>query len=95
MRKLYILSFLIILFTHTTFGQATCPSSYTNQWTWPTHAKWYYGDGNILSFGATGSATGTSSKFTGAGSPFKSYESTASACDEKGNLILATNGVNL
>ena len=63
-------------------------------WKWKTHSKWFYGKNNILVFDTTTYVVSTI-KLTGSGSPFSTYEGCASACDEKGNLILLTNGVLL
>ncbi len=61
---------------------------------WPTHSKWFYGMGSILDFGTSGSGAGTRTAFTGP-EWYNSYESVASAADENGNIVIATNGVKL
>ncbi|MFZ9955582.1 MAG: gliding motility-associated C-terminal domain-containing protein [Flavobacteriales bacterium] len=71
-----------------------CPLS-NNQWQWPTHTNWFFGDARKISFGAGGSSAASIGTITGAGSPFKSYESCAAASDESGNMVFFTNGVDV
>lgn len=84
----------VLLFSVNLGSAQTCPTS-QNEWEWPTHSKWFYGISRMADFGATGTSAPSSQAFTGPVGFYKSYESVASAADENGNLVLATNGVEL
>lgn len=72
----------------------TCPAS-MNRWQWPTHTNWFSGQAQMITFGASGSVVASVSEQVGPGTPYKAYESCASASDEDGNLVIYTNGVKL
>ena len=95
LKQLKVLFFALLMFaSRNILAQAQpCPLS-NNQWQWPTHTNWFFGDAQKIRFGASGSAGPVVSSITGAGSPYKSYESCASASDESGNLVFFTNGVD-
>lgn len=85
-----------MLFTAVSNGQTCSPNSNPDEnYKWATHSKWYYGKSNLLDFGASGTGAGTRVDLTGPVGWYQSYESVASACDNSGNLVLATNGVEL
>ncbi len=93
--KLLLCLLFLSLFTCEINAQAQpCPAS-NNQWQWPTHANWYFGQAQKINFGATGNSAPTISTITGSGSPFPDYESCATASDESGNLVFFTNGVSV
>ena len=72
----------------------TCPTS-QNPWTWKSHSKWFYGEGNMLTFpNGTGAPTVANTPTAGTWAA-GSYESTASACDDNGNLLFYTNGTQV
>ena len=88
----------IFFFSFSSYSQKVCP--YTNvdfgkSYQWPTHTNWFNGQAQSLKFGSNGSSAPTLTTIAGAGAPYKSYESTSTASDENGNLVLFTNGVNL
>ena len=100
MRGFYsLLLFLgIFFFSFTSYSQKVCP--YTNvdfgkSYQWPTHTNWFNGINQRINFGANGNGAANRTSLVGPAMPYKSYESTATASDEKGNLVLFTNGVNL
>lgn len=62
-------------------------------WLWKTHRKWYFGQKNILEINPDGITPPNISVFNNSNA--RSFEGVSSACDEQGNLILATNGVTL
>ena len=84
---------ILSAFNKTLFAQ-TCPSS-QNQSQWPTHSNWFFGQAQMMNFGATGTGAPSVSTKVGPGSPYPAYESCASASDEDGNLVIYTNGVKL
>ena len=84
---------LISVFNLDLFAQ-TCPSS-MNQWQWPTHNNWFFGQAQIMNFGSDGTGVPSVSTKVGPGSPYPAYESSATASDEDGNLVIYTNGVKL
>ncbi len=92
MKKVVFLCIVFIYNSNALFSQSQiCPTS-LNPWQWKTHSKWFHGEGNIITFpGGTGAPVGSATPTAGtydAGS----YESTASVCDENGNLLFYTNG---
>lgn len=78
---LLMLSFLPFL------GNAqTCPANGPS-YAWPTHSKWFFGNGVIGDF----SSGASFSTVTGAPA-ITSYEGTAAVADQNGNLLWFTNG---
>ena len=59
-----------------------------NQWQWPTHTNWFNGINQRINFGANGNGAANRTSLVGPAMPYKSYESTATASDEKGNFSM-------
>jgi gliding motility-associated-like protein len=86
--------FATFLLVNSLLTAQTCPAS-QNPWTWKSHSKWFYGEGNMLTFpNGTGAPTVASTPTAGTWAA-GSYESTASACDDNGNLLFYTNGTQV
>lgn len=79
---------LFPFFNKNLFAQ-TCVSPLTPSYAWPTHSKWFFGEGVIGDFSG---GTPSFSVLTGNTPPVTSYEGTASVTDEAGNLLWFTNG---
>jgi gliding motility-associated-like protein len=90
MKKILLIFTLLFALLTESIGQ-TCPGSY-NQWQWPTHSNWFAGQSQMISFGDSGT---TSATVTTQASTHTAYESSASASDEEGNLVIFTNGRTL
>ena len=87
---------LLVVFALSNFDakSQTCPAS-QNPWTWKSHSKWFYGEGNMITFpNGTGAPTVASTPTAGTWAA-GSYESTASVCDDNGNLLFYTNGTQV
>ncbi len=90
MKDLRLIMLLLVIFISFEIKSQICPAP--NQWQWLTHSKWFYGEGNLMTFpGGTGSPTAG----TVPGSLLwdqGTYESCASVCDSTGALLFFTNG---
>ena len=63
---LVVFTVLISFFNLDLFAQTCVPPS-TPSYAWPTHSKWFFGEGNLLDFGASGSGSPSSSSLPTAG----------------------------
>ena len=90
---LLVFTFIYSVFSNDLLAQ-TCPAS-QEQSQWPTHSNWFFGQAQMMNFGAAGTGAPSVSTKVGPGSPYPAYESCASASDEDGNLVIYTNGVKL
>lgn len=87
-------SIILFAFIQPIIAQRSCPSDYSKPYTWPTHSKWLFGDGNILDFGASGTNAPVVTTVPPA-QYISSYESATSVANNAGNLLFLSNGVSM
>ncbi|MFZ9848528.1 MAG: hypothetical protein ACO3EE_10310 [Flavobacteriales bacterium] len=85
MKKILLLALTGLLYIQA-YTQS-CVTTSKNPWEWPSHSKWYFGDGNIINFSTGGTITTNSNRL--------SYEGISTASSDQGNLLFYTNGRNL